>query len=144
VATESNIISTWLQSILTADTGAGGIATLSPGGIHETRDSTGSGIYPKVIHRRQGGGYVQTVNGIIVALQGVYAVYGVWQTPDYGGALENIAIRLRLLLHLKQATVTGGLILASVAIEPIELATLENGVEIRMLGELLRIHGQAT
>jgi hypothetical protein len=144
MATESSIISTWLQTILTADSGVGGVATLAPGGIHEVRDSSGNGTYPKVIHRRQGGGYVQTVNGIIVALQGVYAVYGVWQTPDYGGALESIAARIRTLLHLKQATVSGGLILASVAIEPIELATLENGVEIRMLGELLRIHGQAT
>jgi hypothetical protein len=144
VATESNIISTWLQAVLAADSGAGGVATLATGGIHETRDSTGNATYPKVIHRRQGSSYVQTVNGIIVALRGVYAVYGVWQTPDYGGSLETIAARLRVLLHLKQATVSGGLILASVAIEPIELATLENGVEIRMLGELLRIHGQAT
>lgn len=144
MATESNIISTWLQSTLVADASAGGVATLALGGVHETRDSTGNATYPKVIHRRQGGGYVQTVNGIIVALQGVYAVYGVWQTPDYGGALETIAARIRALLHLKESTVSGGLILASVAIEPIELATLENGVEIRMLGELLRIHGQAT
>lgn len=144
MATEGNIISTWLQAVLTADTGLGGVATLSPGGIHEVRDSSGSGVYPKTIHRRQGGTYVQTVNGVIVALQGTYAVYGVWQTPDYGGALETIAARIRTLLHLKEAAVSGGLILASVAIEPIELATLDNGVEIRMLGELLRIHGQAT
>lgn len=143
MATESNIISTWLQTVLAADSGAGGVATLATGGIHETRDATGGLTYPKVIHRRQGGGYVQTVNGFIVALQGVYAVYGVWQTPDYGGSLETIAARIRTLLHLKEAAVSGGLILASVAIEPIELATLENGVEIRMLGEMLRIHGQS-
>lgn len=144
MATESSIIASWLQSVLSADTGAGGVAALATGGIHEWRDPTGNAAYPKVIYRRQGGGYLQTVNGTIVALDGRYAVYGVWRVPSFGGTLETIASRLRALLHKQTGTIAGGLILASIAIEPLELASVQNGVETRMLGDLYRIHGQAT
>lgn len=141
-ATETGLIADWLSSVLNADTGAGGVKTLSTGGIYEEIDPNG-GSYPKTIFRYQGGSdYSALGAGRTVYVNAVYAVYAVWQVPSYGGALDTIAARIKLLLNGKQAAVTGGLILACTRIAPLQLANLRDGVSIRMLGGTYRIYSQ--
>ncbi len=142
MADETLIIDTWLAAILKGDTGAGGVATLSTGGIHNEIDPSSNAVYPKTIFRYQGGRYIQTVNGIIVALSAVYAIYGVVQEPSYAG-LKSLAARYRALLHRQMGTTADGLILASVQIEPLKFGTVEEGIHKRMLGGLYRIYSQS-
>ena len=143
-ATETGLIATWLSSVLNADTGAGGVHTLATGGIHEEIDPNG-GSYPKVVFRFQGGSdYAALGAARRVYVNAVYAVYGVWQIPSYGGALDTIAARLDTLLNGKQAAVAGGLVLACVRVAPLQIAGLKDGVSIRMSGGTFRIYSQLT
>jgi hypothetical protein len=143
-ATETGLVATWLSSVLNADTDAGGVKTLATGGIHEEIDPNG-GTYPKVIFRFQGGSdYAAVGADRTVYVNAVYAVYAVWQVSSYGGALDAIAARIKLLLNGKQAAVSGGLILSCVRIAPLQIPGLTNGVPIRMSGGTFRIYSQLT
>jgi len=141
-ATETGIIAIWLSSILTADSGVGGVATLATGGIFEEIDPNGGG-YPKVIFRFQGGSdYAALGAARRVYVNAVYAVYGVWQLPSYGGALDAIAARIDTVLNGQAASVAGGQVLACVRIAPLQLASVRDGVATRMLGGTFRIYSQ--
>lgn len=143
-ATETGLIAIWLSSVLTVDAGAGGVATLATGGIHEEIDPNGGG-YPKAIFRFQGGSDYPALGAARrVYVNAVYGVYGVWQTPSYGGALDAIAARIDTLLNGKQAAISGGHILACVRIAPLQLAGERDGVATRMLGGVYRIYSQTT
>ena len=140
--TETGIIATWLDSVLRGDTGAGGVFTLATGGIFEEIDPNG-GSYPKVIFRYQGGSDYAAVGAARrVYVNALYAVYAVWQTPSFGGVLDQIAARIDVLLNGKQAAAGGGLILACVRVSPLQIPGLLNGVSTRMLGGIFRIMAQ--
>lgn len=139
MATETAIIATWLYATLSGDATLTGLAT---GGIFQERDSGGSTTYPKVIYRFQGGSDVPALGARRVAVNAVYAVYAVWRQASYGGALDTIAARVDTLLHGKEGTAAGGTVLACVREQPLLLANLQNGVEVRMSGGVYRIWGQ--
>lgn len=142
MATETTIIETWLYAILAADTGAGGIATLSTGGIHQYYDSTGNTTYPKVIFRFQGGSDVVALGGRRCAIDSVYAVYAIWTTPSFAGTLDTIAARIDVLLQAKSGTAAGGTVLGCVRRAPLKLVINEDGSVRYALGGIYRIHSQ--
>lgn len=143
-ATETGVIATWIASVLNADTGAGGVATLSVGGIHEEIDPDGDS-YPKTIFRFQGGSDLNALGAARrVFVNATYAIYAVWQTPSYGGDLDALAARIDLLLNGQQAAVAGGMLLGCVRQAPLQIPGLRDGVSIRMLGGIYRIWGQLT
>lgn len=143
-ATETGLIAVWLSSILTADTGAGGVFTLSTGGIHQGSDPTGNKTYPKTIFRYQGGSPLHAVGAKRrVYVNAVYAVYGIWQIPSYTGVLDALAARIDFLLEGQQGIAVGnGLLLGCTNVGPIEMESLSNGVSISMLGAQYRIYSQ--
>jgi hypothetical protein len=138
--TETSVIATWLDTLLSGDAGAGGVATLATGGIHEEIDPRGNTVYPKVIYRFQGGNDLNALGaGRRVFVNALYAVYGVWQEPNYGGNLNTLAARIDTLLNGKSGVADSGIVLACVRTAPLQLASLTNGVAIRMLGGVYRI-----
>jgi hypothetical protein len=142
-ATETGLIAIWLSSVLNADTGAGGVATLSTGGIHEEIDPAG-GSYPKVIFRYQGGSDLNAPGADRrVFVNALYAVYAVWQIASYGGALDALAARIDVLLRGQQGIPIGsGLLLGCTRVGPLQIPGLSNGVSIRMLGGIYRCFAQ--
>lgn len=143
-ATETGLIAIWLSSVLTADAGAGGVATLSAGGIHDEIDPTGNKNYPKTIFRYQGGSDLNAIGADRrVYVNAVYAVYAVWQNASYGGALDAIAARIDVLLRGRQGIVIDdGLLLSCERVSPLQIPGLSNGISVRMLGGVYRIYGQ--
>ena len=143
-ATETGIAITWLDGVLRADTGAGGIVPLASGGIHEEIDVSGR-VYPKVIYRYQGGSDYAAVGAKRrVYVNALYAVYAVWEIASYNGVLDALAGRIDGLLSGQAAAVDGGLMLACVRVDPLRIPGLFNGVPIRMLGGVYRIYSQLT
>lgn len=139
MATEQQVIATWLYTTLSGDAT---IASLATGGVHEEIDAGGSTAYPKVIYRYQGGSDVPALGARRVALNALWAVYAVWRQASYGGALDTLAARIGALLQGAEGTAAGGIVLACVRESPLILATRQNGVETRMSGGIYRIWSQ--
>lgn len=142
-ATETGVAARWLYSLLSGDTGPGGVATLSPGGVHDTRAPAGA-TYPLTIFRFQGGSDLNAQGpGRRVYVNAIYAVYAITRTASYA-PIEPIAARIDALLNGQSGTATGGIVLACTRQSPLVLPSLEDGVEARALGGIYRIYSQLT
>jgi len=141
--TENSVAGRWIAQILKGDTGAGGAATLSTGGIHRNR-APRNATYPLTIVRFQGGSDVNALGAARrVSVNALWAVYAVIR-EDSVANIDVLAARIDTLLNGKMGTASGGIVLSCVRESPLELPSLEDGIGANMLGGIYRIQAQLT
>lgn len=143
VGTESLLVDAWLVSVLRGDTGAGGVATLATGGIHQDLAPQGAST-PYVTWQHQSPPIDQVeIAGIVVAVEGVLLIKVTAQGESYA-PLRPIIERIAGLLHRQSAELSGGRILACVRERAFRQPALIDGVHYRTLGYFFRYQAQST
>ena len=98
----------------------------------------GKASYPLVVFKCQGGQDVDTMPGVSLFLDEIYAVKAICTGNSYG-PIEAAAAAIQTALQNVTGAVSGGTVLRCQRIAPLKYAELADGVVYRHLGATYRI-----
>lgn len=134
---------TWLYSVLTGDTGVGGLNTLATGGIHNTQASDAA-ARPYVIYAFVGGVHENGGKGVRIGSHLDYDVSAYTEGNSFALA-DTMAERIQTLLHRVQPVAVAGGTIAPQTVAPLgQLPNPLGGVRINKRGHTTRLFVQKT
>jgi len=129
----------WLYSLLTGDTGPGGVNTFVGGRIYAYVAPSGAS-FPFVVYSYQGGHDVQGIGPARIMASGVYQVKVVGKAATVAfGAIKAIADRIDTLLQGASGTVVDGRVLSCVREQGISYVEISGSDVYSHLGGLYRL-----
>jgi len=132
----------WLYSVLSGDTGAGGVSTLAGARIYAYVAPIGT-AFPVVVFSHQGSHDVRGVGPGRIMASSVYQVKVIGQGTAAGfGAIKAIADRIDALLQGASGSVVDGYVLSCVREQPISYVETSEGKVYSHLGGLYRLQVQ--
>ena len=139
---ESFRVEQWLYSLLSSDTGTGGVSTLVSGRIYAYVAPSGA-VFPFVIYSRQAGHDVMGVGTVRIMASEVYQVKVVGKAATVAlGTIKAIADRIDTLLQGATGTVVDGRVLSCVREQGISYVETSGSDVYSHLGGLYRIQVQ--
>lgn len=133
---ETWTIDQWLYATLHGDTTlmaliTGAVADVAPPGL----------ACPFLVYSLQGAADVGTVNGVRIMTRATYQVRVVTDSESYG-AIATAVNRVDTLLHRASGSVTGGVVISCVRVEPFRYTELVSGKLYRHMGGFYEIQAQ--
>jgi len=137
-------IEQWLYTLLSCDTGLGGVNTLVGGRIYAYQAPEGA-VFPFVVYCRQAGHDVMGVGAARIMASEVYQVKVVGKAATVSfGTIKPIADRIDTLLQGASGTVVDGRVLSCVREQGISYVENSGSDVYSHLGGLYRIQVQPT
>lgn len=131
---EGVIVDRWLYARLTGDATLMGLVT----GVYAMPVPPGKAL-PYVVFQEQSTRDIRGVGPARIGVDGTWLVRGVAETAGYGGALEQIADRIDVLLQASSGTVSGGMVWACVRQRPFRLVESTQNGQYRHMGGIYQI-----
>jgi hypothetical protein len=133
----------WLYSLLSGDTGAGGVSTLVGGRIYAYIAPSGA-AYPLVVFSHQAGHDVRGVGTTRIMASMVYQVKAIGKGSAANfGAVKAVADRIDALLQGSSGSVADGYVVSCVRETPVSYVETNGSDVFSHLGGLFRIQAQA-